>query len=73
MVCSVVIGKSEGKRRNWKTKARTDHPMSQGKILWHEEFTPVPVFFLFLSPDHRLYIVKNMYVYTYRAFHDFRA
>jgi len=32
---------------------------------WHEGFTDFPVvFFLFLLPDQRLYVVKNMSIYT---------
>jgi hypothetical protein len=31
---------------------------------WHVAYTTVTIF-LFLFPDHRLYIVKNMCVYTY--------
>jgi len=29
---------------------------------WHATFTLVPFLFLFLVPDQRLYIVKNVYV-----------
>jgi len=32
---------------------------------WHAAFTDVPFFFLFIFPDQRLYIVKNMCLYTH--------
>jgi hypothetical protein len=34
------------------------------RFFWHVSFTAV-LFFLFLLPDHRPYIVTNMYVYVY--------
>jgi hypothetical protein len=32
---------------------------------WHAAFTAAPNFFLFLLADQRLYIVKNVFIYTH--------
>ena len=50
--------------------------MALGRIPWHAAFTAV-LNYLFLLPDHRLYIVNSMYIspylIAYRLYMNYRC